>query len=154
MKKTQEENLRVKIADVIGDMSEAILRRKPPFDDLSVQEEVYAKTQMKFYHYCNEIEENERNEFLKCLVDLSRYTIKDLILGGQKPFDSIFPGHKENWKRLTEWSKTKNNDFLKQELTQHTERISSKELTASIRQILKIELLIIIICREIKGFKV
>ncbi len=144
MNNNRDCDLKIQVADVIGNISEAILRREPPFDDLPIHEEVYSKTQLKFLHYYNDIEEKDRHDFLNCLIDLSRYTINDLILRNQKPFEKKHPGHKEIWKKLIAWSKTKNNDFTTKYSTQNIEKIESKELVETIKQV---------VCNRMHDFK-
>ncbi|MBU3949155.1 MAG: hypothetical protein KJ882_09265 [Proteobacteria bacterium] len=101
MKKTHKE-FYAKLAEEFSDLSEEIIRRKPPYDKIPVEKEVayYLSYYLKYY---DELEESFRNKILQGQVDLAKYLFYHTLLGGIQAFGRSHPHYIEIERNFNKW---------------------------------------------------
>jgi hypothetical protein len=98
-----ENSIRQNLACTLGDLSEVIIRRLPPFDTLSLQNEVMPYFYMKYLQYFDEVEVSLREQILARLIDYARWEIKSMFVRGIESFNLLYPEHVETSKTFKRW---------------------------------------------------
>jgi hypothetical protein len=99
----KEKEIRTRIAEEMGRLSEAILRREHPFDTLSAQSEVMPHLYIKYLQYYNDLEEGFRRSIFTSLVDQAKWQFHDVLLGTPQRFNSLYPQHVSTQKLFGIW---------------------------------------------------
>lgn len=100
-----EKTIKTELAEELGNLSEAILRREKPFDSLKVQPEVMHYYYIKYLQYYNELEIKLRKKILLSLVDYAKWELRDILIGTSLRFDSLYPQHMDTERLFENWLK-------------------------------------------------
>lgn len=99
----KEKRARYYLARTLGDLSESIIRRLPPFEQMELQPEVISYFYQKYIQYSDELEDTLRHKVLLMLIDYAKWEIKNTIMSGTRAFSSIYPEHVETENSFNDW---------------------------------------------------
>lgn len=106
----REKEIRSEIAGALGELSQKIVRRQPPFDLVPLQEEAMAKFYIPFVALEGEMDVASRRDVLRAHMLLTQYLLRDRLLLQEPSFAVQYPLELEIIKRFFEWSLSKRHE--------------------------------------------
>lgn len=92
-----------KTADILFDISEKMLRRENPFDNLIINDSIASPVFLNFLKYANEIDQNQKEKLLEYLIVSSRHLMKGRLFGRQPIFAKKYPELMKTADQFMKW---------------------------------------------------
>jgi hypothetical protein len=94
---------RRKIADLLGNMSESVMRKNPPFDQIPMNLNVIESYYTMYISHIEKIKKTFKQDILESIIVNSRWQFQERLIGNEEPFKSSFPEHSKNIENFIKW---------------------------------------------------